>query len=232
MPSPADYSALAWTNAFLAAHAKFSREYAFTEWKSIDWGTMYSNTLPLIVQAQAETNAPGVLCGPACLCGQYPRWARPIKRHELYRAQRLAEAVAGGGYGLALAELDDGRIIAAAILTNMAAQIAGIEPGAEIESWNGMAVTSALAQIVVRDYPLKALATTMEIDPQATLDHERLEQLRLLVRGPIARMRKSDSRIRTTLSGNRGAHARPIPTPPPAAEFRVASGFGGRSGGL
>jgi carboxyl-terminal processing protease len=35
-----DFSALSWTLAFSSLHAKFSREYAFTEWKSIDWNAL------------------------------------------------------------------------------------------------------------------------------------------------------------------------------------------------
>ena len=51
-PDPADYSALTWTDAFKAAHDKFSREYAFSDWKGIDWPGLYSRFLPSIVQAQ------------------------------------------------------------------------------------------------------------------------------------------------------------------------------------
>jgi len=36
-PDPADYSALAWTGAFKAAHDRFSREYAFSDWKGMDY---------------------------------------------------------------------------------------------------------------------------------------------------------------------------------------------------
>ncbi|MBE0559007.1 MAG: hypothetical protein IH628_17400, partial [Proteobacteria bacterium] len=52
-PDPADYSALAWTDAFTAAHDKFSREYAFGDWKGVDWPGLSGRFLPRIAQAQA-----------------------------------------------------------------------------------------------------------------------------------------------------------------------------------
>ncbi|MFA5263785.1 MAG: serine hydrolase domain-containing protein, partial [Opitutaceae bacterium] len=52
-PDPADFSALTWTAAFEAAHAKFSREYAFGDWKAVDWLDLYNRFMPRIVHAQA-----------------------------------------------------------------------------------------------------------------------------------------------------------------------------------
>ena len=53
-PDPADYSGLAWTDAFKAAHDKFSREYAFGDWKGVDWTGLSGRFLPRITQAQAD----------------------------------------------------------------------------------------------------------------------------------------------------------------------------------
>ena len=36
-PEPANLSGMGWTDAFDAMHVKFSTEYAFGEWKGIDW---------------------------------------------------------------------------------------------------------------------------------------------------------------------------------------------------
>ncbi|MCX5824086.1 MAG: hypothetical protein NTY86_11460, partial [Deltaproteobacteria bacterium] len=52
-PDAADYSKLAWTDAFKAAHTKFSREYAFSDWKGVDWPGLSGQFLPRIAQAQA-----------------------------------------------------------------------------------------------------------------------------------------------------------------------------------
>lgn len=185
MSEASDYSAMNWTNAFIAAHETFSRRYAFSEWKSIVWGALYSNALPRVVAAQATTNEIEYYAALHEYVGSIPDGHVSLGGTNASVPAAWGEQVAGGGYGLALAELDDGRVIAAALLTNGPAQLVGMEPGAEIVSWNGMSPTSAIAQIHVAAYPLKALAGRLTSCPQATLAHEHLEQARLLVRGPV-----------------------------------------------
>jgi CubicO group peptidase (beta-lactamase class C family)/C-terminal processing protease CtpA/Prc len=184
-PEEADYSDLDWTNAFIAAHETFSRQYAFTDWKAVDWGALYSNTLPRIVAAQAATNEVEYYAALKAYAGAIPDSHIFVATTNTAVPEAWAEQVAGGGYGLAVAQLDDGSVIAAALLTNGPAQFAGMQAGAEIVSWNGIAPTSAFAQVDVAAYPLKTLAGKLTLDPQATLEHERLEQARLLARGPV-----------------------------------------------
>ncbi|NCC50770.1 MAG: hypothetical protein EOM20_06080, partial [Spartobacteria bacterium] len=185
LPGEADYSELNWTNAFIAAHETFSRQYAFTEWKSIDWGMLYSNTLPRIAAAQATTNEIEYYAALNAYAGAIPDSHIYFATTNTPIPEAWAEQVAGGGYGLALVELDEGCVIAAAVLTNGPAQLAGMQAGAEIISWNSLNTTAAMAQVDVAAYPLKALAGRITLSPQATLEHERLEQARLLVRGPV-----------------------------------------------
>jgi CubicO group peptidase (beta-lactamase class C family)/pimeloyl-ACP methyl ester carboxylesterase/C-terminal processing protease CtpA/Prc len=185
MPEAVYYSDLNWTNAFIAAHETFSRQYAFTDWKSVDWGALYSNTLPRIAAAQAVTNEVEYYAALNAYAGAIPDSHIYFATTNTAVPAAWAQQVAGGGYGLALTELDDGRVIAAALLTNGPAELAGMQAGADIASWNGLAPTSAIAQIDVAAYPLKTLAGKLTLSPQATREHERLEQARLLVRGPV-----------------------------------------------
>jgi len=53
------------------------------------------------------------------------------------------------GFGMAVAELDDSRVIAAAIVPNGPADLAGIAAGAEILSWGGEPVKAVIRQIDV-----------------------------------------------------------------------------------
>ncbi len=191
IPEEADFRDLNWTNAFMAAHETFSRQYAFTAWKSVDWGALYSNTLPRIATAQTATNEIEYYAALNAYAGAIPDSHIFFLTTNNAVPAAWAQQVAGGGYGLAVAELDDGRVIAAALLTNGPAQLAGMQAGAHVVDWNGLAPTSAIAQIAVAAYPLKALAGNWmldpldPLDPQATLAHYRLEQARLLVRGPV-----------------------------------------------
>ena len=185
MEEDATFSTLNWTNAFIAAHETFSRQYAFTDWKSVDWGALYSNTLPRIVAAQAVTNEVDYYAALKAYAGSIPDSHIFFATTNTAVPKAWAQQVAGGGYGLALAELDDGRVIAAALLSNGPAQLACMQTGAQIVEWNGLAPTSAIAQVDVGAYPLKTMAGNLTLDPQATREHERLEQARLLVRGPV-----------------------------------------------
>ena len=52
MPQPEYFNTLTWTQAFESFHAKFSREYAFTDWKSVDWTALRGQALPQIQAAE------------------------------------------------------------------------------------------------------------------------------------------------------------------------------------
>ena len=54
VPDKANYTDLGWAEAFSAANGKLSREYAFTDWKRVDWSALSARYLPLIEQAEAS----------------------------------------------------------------------------------------------------------------------------------------------------------------------------------
>ena len=78
----------------------------------------------------------------------------------------------GGGFGLILAELGDGRVIVTTILPDMPAAEAGIKVGAEIIEWDGQPVGQAIGQ--VQPY----------FGPYSTEHLKRLEQVVFLTRVP------------------------------------------------
>ncbi len=185
-PGTADFSGLDWTNAFEAAHEKFSREYAFTQWKSVDWPDLRSRFLPRIAQALAATNEQAYYQALLEYGCSFPDAHISLTSATSAVPAALGYEMAGGGLGMAVAELDDGRVIAAAVITNGPAGLAGIVAGAEILAWGGQPTTQAIASIQIGTYPLKALTGSLgSIHPQATLEHYQLEQARLLARGPV-----------------------------------------------
>ncbi|MEA4807496.1 hypothetical protein, partial [Acetobacterium wieringae] len=46
-----DFSDLSWTAAFEALHETLAQEYAFTEWKGIDWDSLHATYAPQIAAA-------------------------------------------------------------------------------------------------------------------------------------------------------------------------------------
>jgi C-terminal processing protease CtpA/Prc len=62
--------------------------------------------------------------------------------------QRVLIDEQGGGFGLVVTELSDGRIIATIVLPDLPAANAGIEIGAEITAWNGKPIGEAIEEAV------------------------------------------------------------------------------------
>jgi len=185
-PDPADYRALAWTDAFKAAHDKFSREYAFGDWKGVDWSGLSGRFLPRIALAQAVGDEKAYYPALHEYVCSIPDGHISLSAGNAAVPAALGKELAGGGFGVAVAELDDWRVIAAAVVPNGPAESAGIAAGAEIVSWEGRPVKAAIGRIVVGAVPFKVLTGAVGGEsPQATTEHERLEKVRLLTRGPV-----------------------------------------------
>ena len=185
-PDPADYRALTWADAFKAAHDKFSREYAFGDWKGVDWPGLSGRFLPRIAQAQAAGDEKAYYLALHEYVCSIPDGHISLSAEDASVPMALGKELAGGGFGMAVAELDDWRVIAAAVVPGGPADSAGIMVGAEIITWGGHPVKTAIGRIDVGAVPFKVLTGAVGGEsPQATSEHERLEQARLLTRAPV-----------------------------------------------
>jgi carboxyl-terminal processing protease len=147
LPDPADYSTLTWTDAFKAAHDKFSREYAFSAWKGVDWPGLYSRFLPRIERAQAARDEKAYYLTLYEYIFSTPDGHISLVANDPTILKSISQERVGGGFGLAVAELDDWRVVAAAVVSNGPADKAGIAPGAEIVPWGGLPVLTAIGRI-------------------------------------------------------------------------------------
>lgn len=146
-----DFSNLSYTEAFDAMLDKMRREYAFTEYKGIDWGAMDAEFRPRFEQAEADNDSL-----------EYQRalhdflWSIPDGHVSGPIIPQDIQAEFGGGTGLALRQLDDDRVLAVYVGEESPAERAGIELGAEILSVNDIAVSDYLDSIVP---PLAPIST-------------------------------------------------------------------------
>lgn len=185
-PDPADFSALSWTDAFEAAHDKFSREYAFGDWKGVDWRGLHDRFLPRIAQAQAAGDKKAYYLALHEYLFSIPDGHLGLSAKDPSVPLALGKKLAGGGFGMALAELDDGRVVVAALVPDSRAARAGIVAGAEILAWGGAPVGKAIGRVEVGSLPYKMLTGAIGGEnPWATEDQHRLEQCKLLTRGPV-----------------------------------------------
>ena len=131
-----DFSTLNYSEAFQSLFEKTSREYPFTNDKNIDWQALKDQFTPRIEQANSSTDFYLALRD----------FAESIPDGHInlsFNADVFYEEH-GGGFGMVLTELGDGRIIVTQVLPDLPAAQAGIQTGAEIITWDGKPIVQAV----------------------------------------------------------------------------------------
>ncbi len=160
-----DLSGLEYDQAFANLIEKASREYPFTSDKGIDWDALRAEFAPRFDSARTPAD-----------------FYRAVKAFTLAIPDGHVGVSFdpdvfftdfGGGFGLVLAELSDGRLIATRVISGSASEAAGMSAGAEILSWNELSAAAALDAVI----PF--------LGPFSTPQAERAMQLVFLPRGPV-----------------------------------------------
>lgn len=163
-----DYSDLSYTEAFDAMIELFRKTYAFTEEKKIDWDARKAEFRPLFEAAEASGDVEAYVRAVRDFYWSIPdgHLGAPTDDQEFFEAT-------AGGLGMAIRELDDGRVIANFILEGGPAAEAGIELGAEISAMDGTPISDYVSAIVPWSAPFSTAHTL------------RLQQLRYATRFPL-----------------------------------------------
>lgn len=162
-----DFTQMSYTEAFDAMLEKFRKEYAFTEYKNIDWDARDKEFRPRFEAAEKAKDAHAF-----ALALRDFLWSIP-DTHIGMDTSALNEDFAAdiaGGIGLALGETSDGKIVARYVTPNSSAEKAGIEFGAEIVSLDGKPVGEVVSAVVPWSSPFS--------NPEI----KRLQQLRYATR--------------------------------------------------
>jgi carboxyl-terminal processing protease len=164
-------SDLSWSGAFDGLCIKLEAEYPFTERKRIDWVALHARFGPRIRAAEAAKKGRAYYRALRAFA-----WSIPDGHIDLRGDDRgLKDAEVGGGYGLGLVELDDGRILAGRVDPGGPAERGGIRAGAEVLAWKGAPITAAVEKVNV----------DWSEEPPATEDARELQRLRFLTHGPV-----------------------------------------------
>ncbi|MBK8020407.1 MAG: peptidase S41 [Chloroflexi bacterium] len=166
-----DYSNLGLVEAFDAMIEKLSNEYAFTEYKEVDWDALVAEFRPRIQKAERNQDIVDYLFALRDF-----NWSIP-DGHVGWGAESILEdwrnQEVGGGLGMAVRELDDGRALVTYLTPDGPAEKAGIELRAEVIALNGVPTGEAAAQVVPWNSPFSS-------------DHvRRLEQFRYVLRSMV-----------------------------------------------
>ena len=159
-----DYSEMAYDEAFDALFEKTRVEYPFTEEKAIDWDALYTSFSPRFEQASNDEDFYRAI--------RDFTYAFPDAHVGVSFNYNVFVEEGGGGLGLVLTELSDGRIIATNVLPGLPASEAGIKVGAEILTWDGQPVLDAIDDVVPY------------FGPYSTEHHRREGQVAYLTRMP------------------------------------------------
>jgi C-terminal processing protease CtpA/Prc len=134
-----DYTDLDYAAAFEALFDQASREYPFTAEKGIDWPALKARLSPQAAQARTEEDFYRLLRDLA--------FSIPDGHVGVGLNNRVFYQDYGGGFGLVLVELSDGRVIVKEVLPGSPAERAGLAVEAEITQWNGQPVGQAIQAV-------------------------------------------------------------------------------------
>ncbi|MCB9138908.1 MAG: PDZ domain-containing protein [Caldilineaceae bacterium] len=204
-----DYSNLGYAEAFNALVDQLSNEYAFTEYKGMDWEALRSELLPRFEEAEANNDLTAYRRALRDFA-----WSIPDGHVSGPNIMEDFQSATAAGLGLAIRDVDDGRVIANFILPNGPAAEQGIELGAEIIAINGMPIDEAVDSAVAYSGPFST-------------DHvRRLQQLRYAIRFPL------DSTVEITYKnpGEDDAVTATLAAVPETESFSFSSFYSGLTG--
>ena len=164
-----DYSQLGYAEGFQGLIDQMRNEYAFTEYKNIDWDALEAEFLPRFEQAERDNDAYSYVLALSDFNARIPDNHVGSSASNYIAEEFLANN--NGGLGMAIRELDDGRVVVNFVLPGGPADEAGIELLAEIVSYDGQPISDAL------DAVTPAVAFSFGVEHRL-----RLEQLRYLLR--------------------------------------------------
>jgi len=162
-----DFSSMSYTEGFDAMLEKMRTEYAFTEYKDIDWDAKAQTFRPRFEAAENSSDPQAYYLALRDLLWSIPDAHVGL---DLSGLNQLFLEETAGGLGMALQELDDGRVLVNYLLEGGPAEQAGIRFGAEILQLDDKPIRDVIA------------ATVPWSSPFSTAENMRLQQLRYAIR--------------------------------------------------
>ncbi len=169
-----DYSGMSYTEAFEALFKSVSTNWAFNgiESKAVDWDALYEDIQPRVEAAERNNDALAFYQALHAFTHAIPDGHTGLGDSGNLGNQDFSQKT-DGGYGLAVRELDDDRVIVIFVTPGGPADAAGMQVGAEVIEFNGEPVTDAIGKVEPYAGPF-----SME-------SSRRYQQARYLLRGPI-----------------------------------------------
>jgi C-terminal processing protease CtpA/Prc len=166
-----DFSDLSYTEAFDSMVEMMSDKYAFTELKHIDWAALSDQYRPRFVEADERGDSFAYQLALRDFLWEIPDGHVGFTFTDDLNVEFSFDA--GGGLGMAIRDVDDGRVLVNYLVEGGPAAQAGIQLGAEIVELDGQPIDSAVEANRPWSGPFSATHT------------RRLQQLRYAIRFPV-----------------------------------------------
>jgi len=206
-----DFSGLSYTDAFDGMVEMMSKKYAFTELKNIDWDALNDQYRPRFVDADVMGDSRAYQLALRDFLWEIPDGHIDFTFTDEMNSEFVTEA--GSGLGMAIRDVDDGRVLVNYLVEGGPAAQAGIKLGAEIVELNGQPIDEVVD------------ATRPWSGPFSTAHIRRLQQLRYSIRFPIG------TEVEVTFQNPGGASQTVTLTAVPETEsLNISSFYAGETG--
>ncbi|MBT3314042.1 MAG: peptidase S41 [Anaerolineae bacterium] len=168
-----DFAEDSYTESFEKMFDIARKEYAFNgvEGKEPDWDALYAELMPRVEEAEKTQDASAFFLALRDFTWGFKDGHVGLNGGDV--AQELFMEDISGGYGFAIRELDDGRVVVSYLLERGPADLAGISLGTEITQYNGKAIKDAISEVSPWSQPIST-------------DYAfRFQQARYLLRAPL-----------------------------------------------
>jgi C-terminal processing protease CtpA/Prc len=168
-----DFSNLSYTDAFDRMFEIVRREYAFNgiEGKAPNWDALHAGIRPRVEQAQKDRDPQAYYLALRDFTWAFRDGHVSLGGGEIQAA--LFSKATEGGYGFAIRELDNGRVIVSYVTARGSAAGAGIQVGAQVTEFNGLPISAAID------------AAESWASPQSMASSVRYQKARYLTRAPL-----------------------------------------------
>lgn len=168
-----DFSELSYAEAFDKMFAIVRKEYAFNgiEGKQPDWETLYADLAPRVKEAGEKNDPESFYMALRDFTLAFKDGHVGLNGGDI--GQKIISETFSGGYGFAVRQLDDGRVMVVYVVEGGPAAVAGMQAGAVITQFDGKPIKEALEAVSPPTAPFSMESSL------------RFEQARYLPRAPL-----------------------------------------------
>lgn len=152
-----DYSGQTYSESFASLLAFLRTHYAFNGYPEIepDWNALEAEFMPRIQQAEKDKDPQAFWAALNDFTWAFKDGHVGMSDPNGYFTDLFTQATAGG-YGFAIRELADTRVIAIFVLEGGPAAAAGMKVGASITEFNGKPIADAIAEVIPWTLPMSS----------------------------------------------------------------------------